>query len=100
MFDSKLYCIRRDHGGNDQKLWWATYTTNGGWSTDKQFPAHSSGAGPAVIAYRDKYGDKTRISSSSSTAATETAPPAPTPPKTKHASPKNDAHGPREAATS
>jgi hypothetical protein len=61
VFDSKLYCIDRGHGGNDQKLWWATYTTNGGWSTDKDFPAHSSGAGPAVIAYRDKYGDKNQL---------------------------------------
>ncbi|MEU5753014.1 hypothetical protein ACGF5T_17210 [Streptomyces sp. NPDC047853] len=73
MFDSNLYCIHRGHGGNDQKLWWATYTTNGGWSADKAFPAHSSGAGPAVIAYRDKYGDKNQLLVVHRAAGTDTA---------------------------
>ncbi|MFI5945578.1 hypothetical protein ACIBCB_35775 [Streptomyces uncialis] len=60
VFDNKVYCVHRGHGTGDQYLWWSEY--NGSrWSTDQKLAHHTSGAGPAVIAYRDKNGTQNQL---------------------------------------
>ncbi|MES4889918.1 hypothetical protein [Streptomyces sp. NPDC096012] len=61
VFDNKLFCIHRGHGSADQNLWWTTYQSGSPWTDDQQFPGHTSGAGPAVVVYRDKNGTQNRL---------------------------------------
>lgn len=51
VFKGDLYCIHRGYGSGDQNLWWSKYRTS--WDTDRKFPGHLSGAGPAAIVYKD-----------------------------------------------
>jgi hypothetical protein len=43
--------VHRDAGSHNS-LWHTTFNGTS-WSRDERFPGHSSGAGPAVVAYRD-----------------------------------------------
>ncbi|WP_406300788.1 hypothetical protein OG948_55850 (plasmid) [Embleya sp. NBC_00888] len=60
VFENKLYCIHRSHGGGDDNLFWTRFD-GGTWTPDAVFPSHRSGAGPAAVAYRDRNGTKDQL---------------------------------------
>ncbi|MFJ7248747.1 hypothetical protein ACIQWA_29545 [Kitasatospora sp. NPDC098652] len=53
MDNGQLACVHRGHGSGDQNLYGTGFVTGRGWDTDQRFPGHLSGAGPALIVYRD-----------------------------------------------
>ncbi|MCX4674147.1 hypothetical protein OG413_02245 [Streptomyces sp. NBC_01433] len=55
VFQNDLYVIHRGSGSSDQNLWWTKCNKAGSWTPDTKFSAsgHLSGAGPAVVVYRD-----------------------------------------------
>ena len=65
----KLYCVHRAEG-NDQDLYWTTYTTNDGWSDDHKMDGHLTSTTPCLVEFnktlycfhRGHEGDKTLYS--------------------------------------
>jgi hypothetical protein len=46
-----LYCVHRGH--EDDKLWWTMYSTNDGWSDDKEFPKHHTDSNTSLVEFKN-----------------------------------------------
>ena len=54
-YNDVLYMVHRSCDNSDRKadLWWAAYTTAGGWTVDTKFNDHKTADNPALAVYAD-----------------------------------------------
>ncbi|WP_329571967.1 hypothetical protein [Kitasatospora sp. NBC_01266] len=60
-YNGALHLVHRGYGSGDQNLWATSFIAGKGWEPDQKFPGHLSGAGPALIVYRDENAESDRL---------------------------------------